>query len=303
MSLQIPQNTIGYVNPSVSILDTGWSISGIYGNHVSCNSGYIKSKTELGLTIGREYTVTYTVSNYVSGEVNVLLGSAAGANRTANGEYTETITCTDTAQLSFFSDGTLTISKVMFYDTLTGDTPGTTVCFNERANRWTTEYSAVPELWIKFVDNLFSVKNGSLWIHNSNEVRNNFYNTQYTSKITFYININPETVKNFYSIRQQGTSAWGSPNDGDIIIQAYKGKPNGQLSRLKAGNYRTLQGDFFADFLRDLSDPRFGNTLDALFKGADLQGKVMEVTIENTDITSVRLVEIDVMTASQNYTY
>lgn len=303
MSLQIAQNTIGYVNPSVAIVDTGWTISGILANHASCNSGFIKSNTSLGLVVGREYTVTYKVSNYTNGQVYVLLGSAVGTSRIANGSYTETLTCTNTAQISFFSDGTLSISNVMFYDTLTGDTPGTTLCFNEKANRWTTEYSAVPEVWIKFVDNLFSIKNGALWLHNSNEVRNNFYNTQYTSKITFYININPETVKNFYSIRQQGTSPWGSPNDGDISIQAYQGKSKGQLSRLKAGNYRTLQGDFFADFLRDLSDPRFGSTLDALFNGADLQGKVMEITIENTDITTVRLVEVDVMTQIQNYTY
>lgn len=303
MSIQIIQNTVGYVNPSVSILDTGWSISDIYATHTSCNAGIIKSMTSLGLIVGHTYTVTYTVDNYVSGGVNVIAGTTNGTSRTANGTYTENITVASIPQLSFYSDGSLRISILSFYDVAQGITSGTTVCFNEKYNKWTSEYSAIPELWIKFVDNFFSVKNGQLWLHNSNEIRNNFYNVQYTSKITFYVNINPEMVKNFYSIRQQSTSAWSSSNDGDIFINPYQGKPNGQMSRLKGGNYRNLQGDWFADFLRDLSDPRFGTTLDALFNGADLQGKVMEITIENADITEVRLVHIDAKTAPQNYTY
>lgn len=301
--LQVIQNQTGFVNPSVAIVDTGWTISGIYAIHTSCNAGYIRSLTSLGLVVGQQYTITYTIDSYSSGSVYVVAGTTNGISRTAAGTYTETLTVTGVAQLSFFSDGSLRVSVLSFYNNQTGLISGTTICFNEKYNKWTSEYSAIPELWIKFTDNLFSLKNGQLWLHNSNGVRNNFYNNQYSSKITFYININPETVKNFYTIRQQSTTPWSSQNDGDVNILAYKGKPNGQKSRLKGGNYRNLQGDFFADFLRDLSDPRFGNTLDALFKGADLQGKVMEITIGNSDITAVRLVEVDVKTGIQNYTY
>lgn len=303
MSLTIFQNQIGYVDPATSILDTGWTISGEYAQHQSCNSGSIKSITSLGLIVGHQYTITYTVSDYISGSVKVVCGASNGLNRASNGTYTETLTCTTIPQLSFFSDGALKISLLSFYDTESGTQSGATICFNEKYNTWTTEYSAMPELWIKFIDQLYSVKNGQLWQHNTNETRNNFYGEQFSSKITFYINVNPEVVKNFYTMRQRSTSAWGSPNDGDINILSYKGKPNGQKSRLKKGNYRNLMGDFYADFLRDLSDPRFIDPNDALFKGAVLAGTVMEVTIENNDVTLVRLVEVDVKTSKQNYSY
>ena len=302
MSLPIIKNTTGYVNPSASILDTGWTISGVYAIHVPCNAGKIISQSNLMLVTGRVYNITYTVDNYVSGSVYVSLGTANGTARTANGKYSELITCTGSAQMSFYSDGALRISLLSFYDIITGPTLGATVSFNEGENKWGSEYSYQPEQMVKFIDDFFAMKNGQLYLQNDNDIRNNFFGVQYSSKVTFYVNISPQSVKNFYGLVQQSTSAWGSPNDGDIYILPHKGKPSGQKSRLKAGNYRSLQGDFFADFLRDLSDPRFTTTLDALFKGGALQGHIMEITLQNDDTTGVRLVHVDISTAPQNLT-
>ena len=45
------------------------------------------------LTIGKTYTVTYTISDYLAGTIKAQCGTGMGTVRTANGTYTEQITC------------------------------------------------------------------------------------------------------------------------------------------------------------------------------------------------------------------
>jgi hypothetical protein len=50
--------------------------------------------SQLGkLTIGVTYRVEYTISNYSAGTTYCRLGTANGTSRTANGTYTEDVTC------------------------------------------------------------------------------------------------------------------------------------------------------------------------------------------------------------------
>lgn len=286
MSLQIQQNSTGFVNPSVSILDNGWSISGIYGNHVSCNSGYIKSIGSLGLIVGREYTVTYTVTNYVSGMVRMYAGTSPAAIVHANGTYTENIICTFNAQLSFFSDGTLSISKVMFYDTATGVTPGTTISFNEGANQWGTDYSFHPEVMIKFLDQFLTVKNGGVWLHDSNPIRGNFYGVQYPAQVTLVVNQSYQKDKLYYNLRLDAKGKWYAPNIQTVGSNQF---PNGMLSRLKKNNVKLIDGKLWASFLRDVSDPNFASQpeLNALFGGRMLQGGWLIIDFQCDDTNAV----------------
>jgi len=291
----------GYVLPSADYNDSGWLISESHAIHYPCNPGYMTYQGNLPLVDGQQYDITYVLDQYVSGGVYPLFGSSEGINRTQDGTYTETLTYHTGDQLQFYSDGYLRVTTLQIAEH--GVTvPFTTVAFCEGEKKWSTFYSYDPEMMVRFGDNFITFKNGEAWLHDSNDTYNNFYSVQGSSKVTFYINLDAEMVKNFVGIRQFASSAWGSPNNGDIQVLPYKGKANGQLSRLKAGNYKNLQGDFYADFLRDLSDPRFNNVLDALFKGAELQGKVLEITLENDDLVQARLVEVDVTTSPQNYT-
>lgn len=301
-SITIIKNTIGYVVPESDYANDGWSISQGFAYHSPCNPGYVSYRGNMGLLDGESYDVEYTIDQYVSGGVYPLIGASEGIERTANGTYKDTLIADGSNELQFYSDGKLGIGlvKVSPHGVLE---PFNTFAFHEKEKKWSSYYSFAPDIMMRFVNDFFSFKNGSAWRHNVNDNYNTFYGESYPSRITFYINVNPQEVKNFFTIRQRSTSAWGSPNDGDIKVLPYQGKPNGQTSRLKKGNYRNLMGDFYADFLRDLSDPRFISPTDALFKGAVLAGTVMEVTIENNDVTLVRLVEVDVKTDKQNYSY
>ena len=67
----------------------------------------------------------------------------------------------------------------------------------------------------------YTFKSGDIYRHNVNQIRNNFYNTQYTSTITSVFNDQPLENKLFKTINLEssfadGTHAWGGTFDTDI---------------------------------------------------------------------------------------
>ena len=277
-------------------LDNGWSISLGIANHDSCNEGSIKSNG-ISTVAGEGYKLTYTVTNYKSGLVYAVFGGVQGNSITANGTYSQTVVALDSSGLSFWSDGNLSISNVILSS---GQESGITLAFDQRNLQFSTYYSFVPELMNKFLDSLYTFKNGELWEHDVNETRNSFYGEAYPSIITFYVNSNPTVVKSFSSIRVNSNKPWAIT---DIEIRPREGKSKGQRSRIKKGNFKNLQGQWFADFLRDMSDPRFDTELKALLNGAELQGEVAKITMEINETSEVRLLSVDTLTSPQQYTY
>lgn len=293
MPLQIIQGQTGYINPGVSILSTGWSISGIYATHESCNNGYITSLTSLGLVIGRQYNITYTVDNYKNGSVNLVLGANNGTSRTANGTYSETLTCTTTAQMRFFSDGSLRISVLKFYDTVIGFQTGTTVSFNEGENKWGAEYSFKGEQIIKFIDGLFTLKNGQLYEHNTNPIRNNFYGEQFSSQLTIIANKDYFKEKMWFNMRLDSKGNWYAPVLTTPVSNQF---PNGMISRLKKNNFSLVSGKLWASILRDYSDPNFAAStqVQALFNARMMQGAWLIIEMQNDDTTEARIASIEI---------
>lgn len=281
------------------VLDGGWSVHSGYAQHSSCNQGYIRN---LSFTpeVGKSYRVTYQVFERTSGSVHINFGGVTGQYISQNGTFTEDFGAVGGGIL-FWSDGDLKITGLSIAEiTQEEGEKGYTLSFNTRNLQWVGYRSYVPEFATKFVDSYFGFKDGGLWKHNVSELRNNFYGEQHKSVIEFYVNINPTQIKNFYSMRVKSNKAWSVP---EVNVFPRAGKSDGQRSRIKKGNFENYQGDWFADFLKDLNDPRFGNENDALFKGADLQGGVAKIRIENDDTVEVRLLSVDIEVAEQNYTY
>lgn len=303
MAFSITTGTTGVIDPNADLIDSGWSISGKIASHSGCNAGTMKMANVNGLVIGRSYTITYEVLERTSGLVRVLCGTTAGTDRTAAGKYTETLTCAADTHIYFYSDGTLSIESLSFYDPDAQVDNSITITFNEDNKRWVQDYSFKPEMFIKFIDSMFALKNGQLWVHNKSDVRNNFYGQQYISQITFYVNGQPTEHKVFFSTRVESNRVWAMPNNGDISILPTEGKLLGMSSRLKKGNFKRLQGSYYADFLRNILDPTQPDELTSLFQGEVLRGRFMEVTITNDDTIEVILFEIDVKTAPSLYSY
>lgn len=305
--LTILQNQSFTLVPAVEARDTGWVLSAGLATHYPCNPGTMFTNNSEGLIVGHSYVVTYEVINLVSGSVRVQLGSTPGTSRTTNGIYTETIVCSGTAKIGFYSDGYLTIrDNFSYYELVDVVDNSITVAFYEGEGadkKWATYYAYAPEMMIRFSNKFFTIKNGALWLQNSNETRNNFYGVQSVSKIKLFDNINPTTVKEYYSMRAEANTPWYCPGSGDIVIYPVSGLSSGMTSRLRRGNFRNYQGSFYANFMRNYLDARFENPEDALFQGGVLRGRIMEINVTNADTTPAVLFEIDIKSSPSSITY
>lgn len=69
---------------------------------VTAGLGALNSST---VTVGKQYAVEFTVSNYTAGGVYVMLGETPGATVEANGDYSQTITPETTTTLQIIASG------------------------------------------------------------------------------------------------------------------------------------------------------------------------------------------------------
>jgi hypothetical protein len=83
-----------------------------------------------------------------------------------------------------------------------------TVAYNFRRDLWSSFYSFVGEGYAELNNILYSFKNGKAYSHNSNNSRNTFYGTSYTSKIEIVSNPNPSMVKSWEALNIEGDTAW-----------------------------------------------------------------------------------------------
>lgn len=296
------ENTPITLSPNELATFQGWTISDNIAYHSPCFGGYI---TLLGIEVvaGETYVIKYKVEEYVSGDVCPIVGGEDGTTESSIGWKTATIVVPDPSSdlsIKFYSDGELAISSMSIYKVVEDPDNAVTLAFNSANNRWTTYYSWKPQMMLKFVNDFFSWSEGRLWKHNVNPIRNNFYGVQYDSQVEIILNVQPTEVKNLYSMRVNANLAWSVTN---VYIRPIVGKEDGQRSRIKKGNFVKIGGQWFADFLRDMNDPLFNNELDALIGGAVLQGTVASIRLVADDTTENRLVSVDVLGASQQYTY
>ncbi len=86
--------------------------------------------------------------------------------------------------------------------------PIQTISYNEDVKGWVSFKSFIPENGVSLSSQYFTLNNGQLWQHNTNEQRNNFYGMPYDSSITAVLNTEPSTVKNFNTVNYEGSENW-----------------------------------------------------------------------------------------------
>lgn len=117
---------------SVNIPSAGGNFMEFFFTGDSINAAFITL-----FEVGAEYTVTYDVINYVSGEVTMKVGNTLGTTRNGNGTFTETLICTVNGQFSFLfaavaGVGNLDIDNVIVSKVVVGGTAfdGQSECFD-----------------------------------------------------------------------------------------------------------------------------------------------------------------------------
>jgi hypothetical protein len=157
---------------------------------------------------------------------------------------------------------------------------------------WNGFYSFKPEMLGTSGELMLSWKDGNLWIHDSPNVPYcNFYGQQFTSKITFVSKLSPLGLKVAQNLRVKASDVWEALSITTVPNAMYK---QGMMSRLKKGNWKNFEGDFWATILRNMNDPRFTDPNVALLRGEPLRGDAFIVELQNDseDLQSLRMAEM-----------
>tara|TARA_R110002167_G_scaffold84311_1_gene229297 strand:+ start:901 stop:1689 length:789 start_codon:yes stop_codon:yes gene_type:complete len=95
-----------------------------------------------------------------------------------------------------------------------------TLTYSEGSKGFPSFYSYNPEYMIGMNNYFYSFKNGQLYRHNTNETRNSYYGTIYTSIMKTVINESPLDNKIFKTLNLESTDAWSAEILTDIASQA-----------------------------------------------------------------------------------
>ena len=91
-----------------------------------------------------------------------------------------------------------------------------TLTFNPGYQGWPSFYSYEPEFIKHMNQYLYTFKGGTLYRHNTNTVRNQYYGVNYNSTLTTLLNQDPVVNKIFKTIALEGNEPWGVTVTSDL---------------------------------------------------------------------------------------
>lgn len=91
-----------------------------------------------------------------------------------------------------------------------------TITFSPSSNGWTSFWSYNPDWMLGLNSSFYTWKGGELYKHDSNNIRNNFYGSNYQSKITTVFNQEPTQNKVFKTLSLDSTHPWNATTNTDL---------------------------------------------------------------------------------------
>lgn len=86
-----------------------------------------------------------------------------------------------------------------------------TLAFSEVVKGFTSFFSFIPDWMISLNNNFYSIKDGNLYKHDSDNVNyNTFYGVQYPSKVSILVNGSPSDVKILQALAIEGNFPWNA---------------------------------------------------------------------------------------------
>lgn len=125
-----------------------------------------------------------------------------------------------------------------------------TIVYKVGAQKWVGAYSHTPEMFASLGSELYSVKNGNLWKHNDKTSTNNFYGTQYDSKLMLLCNAEPLDIKTFHNLAIEA-------NIMPSFVHMRSEYPYIQSTDLLPELFKFQEGVWYASILRDRLSPGY----------------------------------------------
>ena len=153
--------------------------------------------------------------------------------------------------------------------------------FNEPMNAWISFYDFHGEDVCEANQGFVSWKGGTLYVHNTNPLHNNFYGVQSRSEIIVISNQEPRLPKIYKGLSTESNIAWEVP-------QVFNNR--GQDSNLIISDFEQIENIWYAPFWKDINTP---NVLNPLIQGDELRDVIMMISLRNTDTGYARILAVN----------
>jgi hypothetical protein len=118
-----------------------------------------------------------------------------------------------------------------------------TLTYSPMANGWSSRWSFEPDWMVGMNSRLYTWKDGSLYVHNSNQTRNEFYGTTYPSTITSVLNDAPTDRKMYKTLAVDSDHVWSAEIETELGSGA-----------IAANEFNLKEGVWFAFIRRNDGD-------------------------------------------------
>ena len=149
--------------------------------------------------------------------------------------------------------GSFDDKKGSYNITFNSDDNDITLTYTEAAKGWTSFKSFIQENGLSMNNSYYTLKQGKLWQHHTNQVRNNFYGNSFDASIKFIFNDIPSSVKSFNTLNYEGSQARITQNLNDPDYYNNVAKPGWYVdmiqTNLQTGNnleFKDKEGKWFA---------------------------------------------------------
>ena len=246
--------------------------------HVDANKGYVLRLSIDGYTPISDYKYRNFFQNLFNRRKEIpvaYLGKIWGGFDRRFEEYVLAFEpCKTLDQISFRKDESEIISGEILI-------PADTISFSEEKKRWITHYSWKPEfIQLNGID-LVTWTNGKMYLHNSNNIYNNFYGVQYNSIVELVSNQDPSNIKFYTSVYEESTDTWGMVATNQF----------GQQTSLETTDFELNEGVYYAALLKDSNTP---NLTYPLIEGDDMRCHSMTMVFTNTNTGFVKMFAVTV---------
>ena len=169
-----------------------------------------------------------------------------------------------------------------------GISPNSTTVFSMAENKCRGRDEYTSECLINAGTDLYSIKDGNLYVHEKGDGHSMFYGKAVIPRICVAANQEGAKLKRYQTISVES-------NIAPIFTQFRTESPNVQYSSLVAGDYSLRDGVFYAGILRDVLSPNVpGNEFDKLYKGDRMEGPYMAVEMQFDTVEEVRMKFINI---------
>ena len=191
---------------------------------------------------------------------------------------------------------------ISFSDVLTEEgtviIPGETWAFNVKDQTWKTRYSFVPEMMESMSMTFLTFKNGGCWLHNANEVCNNFYGLQYGRSMKYVCNPFLGKNKRYLNIHIKGPLCVDPRSEFQVVKF---NTSEGQESYIPAYEFELDNGKMVASILKDVNSLVESGDQLPLRSGDDLISNYMEFEIFNDRTDEAACPQINIIYKTEDY--